>query len=79
MQQQLDEYCSDFLSKYQCCFRQGYWTQTCLLTIIEKLGKIRDKKYIFTAVLTFLSKAFDYIPHKLLLAELSVYGFDRNH
>ena len=45
--------------------------------MIEKLGKIRDKKGIFTAVLTDLSKAFGCIPHNLLIAKLSAYGFDR--
>ena len=77
MQEQLDEYFSDLLSKYQCGFRQGYGTQNCLLAMIEKLRKIRDKKVIFAAVLTDLSKAFDCIPHNLLIAKLSAYGFDR--
>ena len=77
MQEQLDEYFSDLLSKYQCGFRQGYGTQHCLLAVIEKLRKIRDKKGIFAAVLTNLSKDFDCIPHNLLIAKVSAYGFDR--
>ena len=75
--EQLDEYFGDLLSKYQCGFRQSYGTQNCILAIIEKLRKIRDKKGIFAAVLRDLSKAFDYIPHNLLIAKLSAYGFDR--
>ena len=35
MQEQLDEYFSDLLSKYQCAFWQGYETQKCLLAMIE--------------------------------------------
>ena len=66
MQEQLDEYFSDLLSKYQCGFRQAYGTQNCLLALIEKLRKIRDKKGIFAAVLTDLSKAFNCIPLDLL-------------
>ena len=77
MQEQLDEYFSDLLSKYQCGFRQGYGTQNCPLAVMEKLRKIRDKKGIFAAVLTDLSKAFDCIPHNLLIAKVSAYGFDR--
>ena len=47
MQEQLDEYFSNVLSKYQCGFRQGYRTQNFLLAMIEKLRKIKDKKGIF--------------------------------
>ena len=75
MQKQLDEHFSDLLSKHQCGFRQGYGTQNCLLAMIDKLRKIRDKKGIFVAVRTDLSKVFDCIPHNLHIA--GAYGFDR--
>ena len=71
MQEKLDKYFSDLLSKYQCGFRQGSENQNCLLSMIEKLRKIRDKKGIFAAVLTDLSKAYDCISHNLLIAKLS--------
>ena len=71
MQEKLDIYFSDLLSKYQCGFRQGFENQNCLLSMIEKLRKIRDKKGIFAAVLTDLSKAYDCISHNLLIAKLS--------
>ena len=44
--------------------------------MIGKLRKIRDEKGVFATVLTELSKAFDCIPHQLLIAKLSAYGFD---
>ena len=58
-------------------FRQAYGTQNCLLAMIEKLRKIRDKKGIFAAVLSNLLEALDCIPHNLPRAKLSAYGFDR--
>ena len=76
MREQLDEYLSYLLSKYQCGFRQGYGTQNCLSAMIEKLRKIRDKKGIFAAVLTDVLKAFDCILDDLLIAKLLI-GFDR--
>ena len=77
MQEQLDEYFSYLLLKNQFCFKKGYENQNCLLAMIEKLRKIRDNKGIFAAVITDLSKALDCIPHDVLIAKLSVYGFDR--
>ena len=76
IQTQLNEYFAKFLSKFQFGFRNGFSTQHCLLVMIEKLRKIRDETGVFAAVLTDLSKAFDCIPHQLLIAKLSAYGFD---
>ena len=42
------------------------------------MTKIRDKKGMFAAALTDLSKVFDCIPHNLLIyLAKSAYGFDR--
>ena len=44
--------------------------------MIEKWKKNVDNKGTFEALLTDLSKAFDCIPHELLIAKLSAHGFD---
>ena len=64
------------MSKFECGFWQGLSIQHCLLVMIEKLRKIRDEKGAFAAPFTDLSKFFDCIPHQLLIAKLSAYGFD---
>ena len=76
IQTQLNEYFANFLSTFQCGFQKGFSTQHCLLVMIDKLRKIRDGQRVFAAVLTDLSKAFNCIPHQLLIAKLSAYGFD---
>ena len=64
-----------FLSKYQCVFRKGYSTQYCLSTMLKKWKSAVDKGKSFGALLTDLSKAFDCLSHKSLLAKLHAYGF----
>ena len=57
-----------FLSKYQCGFRKGYNAQNRLLAPIEKWKKAVDNGNIFGVLLTNLSKAFDCLPHDLIIA-----------
>ena len=42
---------------------------------IENSKKALDAKFLVVTVLMDLSKAFDCIPHDLLIAKLHVYGF----
>ena len=44
--------------------------------MIETIQKTRDNHGVFAAVMTDLSKVFDCISHKLLVAKLHAYGFD---
>ena len=66
---------SNIFSRHQCDFRKGYSAQQCLLAMTEKWKKIVDNGGVFGALLTDLSKAFDCIPHDLIIAKLEAYGF----
>ena len=59
-----------FLSKFQCGFREGYSTQQCFLVLIEKWKCVLDEGKSSGVLLTDLLKAFDCLPHKLLIEKL---------
>ena len=69
---QLEEYFQALLSKYQCSFRKGYSVINALIPIVEKWKKFIDAGGTFVALLTDLTKAFDCLPHELLIAKLHV-------
>ena len=65
------------LSPYISAYRKGYSTQHVLIRLIEEWKEALDNKNIVGAVLMDLSKAFDCIPHDLLIAKLNAYGFNK--
>ena len=75
---QIGTFIDKFFSKFQFGFRKGYSMQQCLLALIEKRKSAVDKGKSFGVLLTDLLKAFDCLPHKLLIAKLHSYGFSLN-
>ena len=73
MSNQLSYYFENILSKFQCGFRKGIGAQECLLVLIEKWKRVLDKGGTCGALLTDLSKAFDCLPHDLLIAKRHAY------
>jgi hypothetical protein len=69
---------SDFFEKkidpYLCGFRRGHGCQTTMLRLLEDRREALDQNYYAAAVLMDLSKAFDCLPHDILLDKLSFYG-----
>ena len=68
-------YLDKFWSDHQWVFWKEYNTQHCLLDLLEKLKNSVDKGGSFGALLTDLSKAFDYLDHELFNAKLNAYRF----
>ena len=78
MQDQMLPFVKSFLSPLLCGFREGYGTQHALLHLVKTCKKSMDSGGVAGAVLTDLSKAFDYLNHELLIAKLNAYGFSRS-
>ena len=72
---QLSPYMSKMLNKKLCGFRQGYSTQYALMKLLEDWRKHLDNKQVVGVIACDLSKAFDTLPHDLLIAKLEAYGF----
>ena len=56
--------------------RRGYSTNHVLIRLIENWRHASDNNLFTGAVLMDLSKAFDFIPHDLLIAKQHAYGLD---
>ena len=74
MQKQLVHYFEPHLSKFLSAYRKGYSCGSVLLHVIEDCKGALEKNSVVGTVTMDLSKAFDLIPHDLLLAKLSAYG-----
>ena len=76
--QQLIVYLDTTLSVFIGAHRKAYGTQHVLIRLLEDWKTKLDNNYIVGALLMDLSKAFDCIPHDLLIAKLNAYGEDEN-
>ena len=66
----------EFFSPFLAAYRKSYSTQNVLIRMVEEWKENLDNNFIVGAVLTDLSKAFDCIPHDLLIAKFSAYGLN---
>ena len=71
-------YCDKVMSDYLSAYRPNFCTQHVLLRLIEEWRNFLDCNKVVGAIVTDLSKAFDCLPHDLLIAKLAAYGFDHN-
>ena len=76
MYDQLDKYIVHFLNQLLCGFRKAHLTQHALFRLLQKWQKELDSGGFIGTILMDLSKAYDYLPHDLLIAKLETYGLD---
>ena len=75
---QLLDFFNKVVSKFLSAFRKGYSCETVLIKMIEDWRKCLSEHKVIAAMLVDLSKAFDFLPHRLLLAKLSAYGLSHD-
>ena len=71
---QLSEYSESFLSHILCGFRKAHSTQHALFTLFQYWQKKLDNGGFVGTIFMDLSKAYDCIPHELLIAKLKCCG-----
>ena len=75
IQESVTPFVDKLLSGFISASRKAYSTNHVLLRLIEQWESVLDNKKFVEAVLMDCSKAFDCIPHDLLIAKLHAYGF----
>ena len=70
----MNQYISNLVSAY----RKNYSSQHVFVRLLEEWRKCLDNNYVVGGVLMDLSKAFDCVPHNLLIAKLEAYGINEN-
>ena len=74
MSDQLAGFMEDIFSRFLSAYRKQHSCQHVLIDLIEEWREKLDNKFYVGAVLMDLSKAFDCLPHHLLIAKLRAYG-----
>ena len=64
--------------KYMCAYREGHSTQHLFIKLIDRWRKCPDKSGIVGTIRMDLSKAFESLPHNLLIANIDSYRFSAN-
>jgi hypothetical protein len=72
--EQHSHYFENIFQAFLSAFRPDFGCNAALLKIFEDWKKAIDCNQYTAAVLMDLSKAFDYLPHDLLILKLEAYG-----
>ena len=68
----------NIVDHFLCALRKGHGCQTTLLRLLEDWKQALDCNEYIAAILMDLSKAFDCLPHDILICKLSAYGLSDN-
>ena len=71
------DFTNSILSKFISAYRKGSSCHHVLISLIEEWRKHLDNNEMVGAVIMDLSKAFDCLPHELLIAKLQAYGMGK--
>ena len=74
---QLYDYMENFLNRLLCGFRKAHSTQHVLFRLIQSWHKELDESGFVGTILMDLSKAYDCLPHDLMVAKLEAYGISK--
>ena len=75
---QLSNHTKYFLNQILCGFRKAHSTQHALFRLLQSWQRELDESGYVGTILMDLSKAYDCIPHQLLIAKLEAYGLHKN-
>jgi hypothetical protein len=75
--EQLADFFNGIFNPFLSAFRPGHGCQTTLIRLVEDWRSALDRHEYVAAILMDLSKAFDCLPHDLLLSKLSAYGLSK--
>ena len=75
---QLGKYMDTFLNKLLCGFRKTHSTQHALFKLLQRWQKELDSSGLVGTILMDLSKAYDCLPHDLIIAKFEAYGLSKS-
>ena len=69
---------NNFLNELLCGFRRAHSIQHVLFKLLQAWQKELDNSGFIGTIIMDLPKAYDCLPHDLLIARLGAYGLDRS-